>query len=121
MTLTGLRLHRWPLPDPCEPGGDVGVGGIERLADLAAEIDPAIEQDIGEREALSAQEFLARHLPVEPLQAIGRDHLEAGASLGRAGDAALKKLESFAEAITVGERLADIEIDAPGPHPALGP
>ena len=38
---TDLRLRRRPLADPREPGGDVGVGGIERLADLVAEIEPA--------------------------------------------------------------------------------
>src|SRR6202011_165519 len=37
-----------------------------------------------------------------------------------AGDPVLEKFQGFAEAITVGERLADVEIDAPGPHPALG-
>jgi hypothetical protein len=35
-------------PDPREPGDDIGVGGVQRLAD---EIDPVMEQDIGEREA----------------------------------------------------------------------
>src|SRR5258708_6497715 len=52
-TQSGLRRHRGPCPDPHEPGGEMGVGGVERLADLIAEIDPAIEQDIGQREALA--------------------------------------------------------------------
>src|ERR1051325_2656383 len=43
-----------------EPACDVPEFGIERLADLAAEIDEAIKQDIGEREALADDEFLAR-------------------------------------------------------------
>ena len=51
----GSRLHRRPLGHPRHPGDDVGVGGIERLADLAAEIKPAIEQDVGQREALAAE------------------------------------------------------------------
>src|SRR6266700_2120855 len=71
-----LRLHRRPLADAREPGGDIGVGGIERLADLAAEIDPAIEQDVGEREAIAAEIVLAGHLPVQPLQPVGRDLLQ---------------------------------------------
>src|SRR5260370_42076234 len=93
---------------------------MERLADLIAEIDPAIEQDVGQREARAAQKFLARHLPVEPLQPVRRDHLEAGGSFGRARDPVLKEFKGFAEAIAVRQRLADVEIDAPGPPPALG-
>src|ERR1700736_2007144 len=53
-TRSGLCLDRRPCSDPREPGGEIAVGGIERLADLIAEIDPAIEQDIRQREALAA-------------------------------------------------------------------
>ena len=36
------------------------LAGIERLADLVAEIEPAVEQDIGQREALAAENSLPR-------------------------------------------------------------
>src|SRR5258708_10203312 len=65
------RLHRRPLPDAREPSRNIAVGGIERLADLVAEIDPAIEQNVGQREALAAEIFPSvRHLVVEPLHAV---------------------------------------------------
>src|ERR1700679_4383409 len=72
-----LRPNRWPLTDAGKPCRDIGVGGVQRLSDLAAEVDPAVQQHVRQREAWSAQEFLARHLAIEPLQAVGRDHLEA--------------------------------------------
>src|ERR1700732_166088 len=115
-----LRLHRRPLSDAREPGGDVAVGGIERLADLVAEIDPAIEQDVGEREAVAAQILLARDLAVEPLQPIRSNHLEAGRRLRRARDPLFEKSQRLAKTVAVGERLGDVEIDPPGPHPAFG-
>src|ERR1700722_13466865 len=114
-----LRLHRRPLADAGEPGGDVGIGRIERLADIAAEIDPAVKQDIRECEARAAEIVLARHLTVEPFKAVRGDLLQAGGGFGYAGDPVLKEFQRLAEAIAVGERLADVEIDAPCPHPAL--
>ena len=120
MTLAAYAFTDGRCADAGEPRGDIGVGGIQRLADLVAEIEPAVQQDVRQREALAAQVFLARHLPVEPLQPVGRDHLEAGRGFGRAGDPLLEEFQAFAEAIAVGERLADVEIDAPRPHPALG-
>src|SRR5689334_4439245 len=103
-----------------EPAGEVPEFGIERLADLAAEIDEAIEQDIGEREALADDEFLPRHLAVEPFDAILRDLLETVGGFGNRDDAVLEELQALAEAEAVRHRLADVEIDAPGPHPRLG-
>src|ERR1700730_1046554 len=94
-----LRLHRRPLSDAREPGRDVAVGGIEWLADLVAEIDPAIEQDIGQREAVAAQILLARDLAVEPLQPVRRDHLEAGRRFRRAGDALFEKSQRLAQTV----------------------
>jgi hypothetical protein len=38
-------------PRPRKPCRNVRVGGIQRLADLIAEVDPAIQQDIRQREA----------------------------------------------------------------------
>ena len=38
-TVTPLSLRRRPLADTTEPGGDVGVGGVERLANLAEVTD----------------------------------------------------------------------------------
>jgi hypothetical protein len=51
----GSRLRRRPLAYAGHPRNDVAIGGIERLADLAGEIEPAIEQDVGQREALTAE------------------------------------------------------------------
>src|SRR3984957_19919619 len=98
-----LRLHRRPLADAGEPGGDVGIGRIERLADSAAEIDPAVEQHIRQRETAAAEIVPARHLTVEPFKAVRRDHLEAGGSFWRAGRPVLEELQGHAEAITVGQ------------------
>src|SRR6185437_7243857 len=64
------RLHAWPCADARTPRGDVLVGRVERLADLVAEIDRAIQQDVGERETLAAEPLPADgHLAVEPFQA----------------------------------------------------
>src|SRR5579872_4554726 len=52
-----LRLRRRPLRDAIEPRLDVGIGRIERLADPIAEIEPAIQQDVGEGETLAAEIF----------------------------------------------------------------
>ena len=68
----------------------------------------------------AAQIVLALHLPVEPLQPVGRDHLEAGRGFGRNRNSLFEKFQGFAEAVAVAEHLADVEIDAPRPHPALG-
>ena len=93
-------------PDPREPRGDIRVRRIQRLADLVAEIEPAIEQDVGQRESLAAEIFPAvRHLAVEPLQAVGRDLLQPGRGFRRTGNPLLEKLQRLAEAIAVGERL----------------
>jgi hypothetical protein len=116
-----LRLHRWPLRHAIEPCLDMAIGGIERLADLVGEIEPAIEQDVGERKTLAAEKFPSvRHLAVEPGQAVGGDHLQSRRSLWRHRNALFEKPHRLAEAIAVGEVLADVEVDAPRPHPALG-
>src|ERR1700677_4244976 len=86
----------------------------------AAEVDPAVQQHVRQREAWSAQEFLARDLAVEPLQTVRGDHLEARRSFRRAGNPLLEEFQGFTEAIAVRQRLADVEVDAAGPHPALG-
>jgi hypothetical protein len=39
---SALRLRRRPLAHASHPGHDIGIGGIERLADLAGEIEPAV-------------------------------------------------------------------------------
>src|SRR6266849_1575951 len=49
-----LRLRRRSLTNPREPCRDIGVGGIERLADLAAEIEPAIQMNVRKRKTLAA-------------------------------------------------------------------
>src|SRR5690242_17542184 len=48
------RLHARPCTDAAKPCRDVAVVRIKRLTDLVAEIEPAIEQDVGEGEALAA-------------------------------------------------------------------
>src|SRR4029077_3337827 len=94
---------------------------MERLADLTAEIEPAIEQDVGQREALAAEIFPAvRHLAVEPLQAVGRDHLQPRRGVRCHRNPLFEKCQRLAEAVAVGKVLADIEVDAARPHPALG-
>ena len=117
----GSRRRRRPLAHACHPRDDVGVGRIERLADLSGEIEPAIEQNVRQREALAAEIVAAvGHLAVEPLQAIGGDHLEPRRRLGRTGNPLLEKLQAFAEAEAIAHMLADVEIDAARPHPAFG-
>src|SRR5262245_18282228 len=95
-----LSLHRRSLADTAEPGGDVGIGSVERLADLTAEIEKAIKQDVGEREALAAEVVAAvGHLAVQPLQAIGRDLLQSRRCLGRDRNPLLEEFEGLAETI----------------------
>src|SRR5262249_2087061 len=73
----GSRLHARACADTCQPCNDIRVRGVERLPDLIAELEPAKEQDISQREALAADPFAAvGHLAVEPFQAIGGDHLQ---------------------------------------------
>src|SRR5215469_14773024 len=73
-----LRLGRRPRGDAVEPGGDVRVGGVERLADRGRKSGEAIEQDVGQRETFAAQIVASvRHLLVQPLQAMRRDLLQA--------------------------------------------
>ena len=55
----GLRIHRRARCDTGEPGGDFGVGRIERLAHLTAEVDPAVEQDICQCKTAAAQVLFA--------------------------------------------------------------
>src|SRR3954468_6649865 len=115
-----LRLCRRALSHPGEPGSDFAVGAIERLTDLIAEIEPAVKQDISEREPFAAEVILVGHLPIQPLQPVGRDHFQSRRSFRCARNSVLEELEALAEAIAVGERLADVQIDPPRPHPALG-
>ena len=69
------------------------LAGSMRLADLGAEIEPAIEQDVGERKALAAEIFPpVRHLAVEPLQAVGGDHLQPRRGFGDAPECAFRKI-----------------------------
>src|SRR5258707_1502084 len=69
-TVRGLRLRLRPLGDARHPGNDVGVAGIERLADLAAEIEPGMEQYVRQGEALDAEILsTVAHRAVAPLQA----------------------------------------------------
>ena len=55
----------------------MGVGAIERLTDLIAEIEPAIKMDVGQRKALAADIFApVGHLAIKPFQPVLRDHLQ---------------------------------------------
>src|SRR6185437_4276642 len=96
-----LSPHRRTLADAGKPCRDGGVGGVERLAELAAEVEPRVQHHVRQGETVSAQELLARHLPIEPLQAVRRDHLEARRSFRGARDALLEEFQGFAEAIAV--------------------
>ena len=93
-------------PDARQPCGDVGVGGIERLADLVAEIEPAIEQDVGEREALAAQIFPAVAIwPFSHCRRLAAIIFRPGEASGATGNPLLEEFQRLAEAIAVGERL----------------
>src|SRR5579883_281307 len=116
-----LRLGRGPRGDAVEPGGDVGVGGVERLADGGSKCEHAIEQDVGERKPLAAEKIAAvGHLLVQPLQAVGRDLLQAGRGFRHAHDTLFEEPQALAEAEAVGHGLGDVEVDATRPHPAFG-
>ena len=93
---------------------------IERLADHGAEIDEAIEQDVGEREALAAEIVAAvGDLPVRAIAGDWPRSSSARARLPPRRNPLLEELQPLAEAIAVGERLADVEVDPPRPHPAF--
>src|SRR6266481_8664780 len=115
------RLHRGTSADALDESTNILVGRIDRLADLGEERHEAGQQNVCKRETLTAQILPAiGHLAVQPFDAILRHRFESGRSLRRRQDAALDEIVAFAEAVSVGQRLADIEIDAAGPHPALG-
>jgi hypothetical protein len=115
------RLHRGARADALQPASDIPVRGIDRLTDLNEERHETVQQDIGKAETAAAQEVPAiGHLAVQPLDAVLRDRLQPGRGLWRGQNAALEEVVAFAEAITVGKRLADIQVDAARLHPAFG-
>src|SRR6185437_15946317 len=77
-----VGLERRALGNAIEPGLDIRIRRIDRLADQGAKIQPAKEQDVGEREALAAEIVTpVGHLTIQPLQAVSGDHLQTRRSL----------------------------------------
>ena len=63
--------------------------GLSGWPTVCAEIEEAKEQDVGEGEALAAEEFApVRHLSVQPFQAVLRQALQAVGGFRRGEDAA---------------------------------
>src|SRR5215471_984399 len=120
-TWAGSRLGRRPVLYACKPTAQIGVGRVERLTDLSAEIHEAKEQDIGQREALSAEEFATLYLAVQPFETVGGDLLEPLGGLRDRDDPVLEQRETLGKTEAVRHGFADVEVDAPGPHARLGP
>src|SRR6201999_2351701 len=115
----GSRLGRGPRLHALVPRRDVLVLRVERLADAGAEIQEAEQVDVAHGEARAAEILLARHLAVEPGQAVLRDLLQAVRGFGHAHHAGLEQAQALAVAEAVGERLDDVQIDAARPHAGL--
>src|SRR5438445_6587582 len=74
---------------------------------------------MGEGKPVAAAEFVTAHPAIEPLQPVGRNFLEPGRGLGDRHDPVLEEGKALAKAESICHWLADVEVDAPGPHPAL--
>src|SRR5258708_4466697 len=85
-----------------EPGGDVLVVGIDRLADLGPEIEEAVEQDVGQREAVAGDPLASGDQAVEPGELLLGGGLQVGGGGGDAVDPLLEHLQAFGIAEAVG-------------------
>src|SRR5579883_2173197 len=110
----------WSRFHALEPGGDVLVGRIERLADALHEVEEGEQKDIGRGDPAAGDERLAGHQAVQPLELVPGGRLQPVGRLRDAADAVLEQLQPLGEAKAVGRRLDDVEIDAPRPHAGDG-
>ena len=95
--------------------------GVERLSDGRAEVERAVEDDVGDREAVADDERAARDQPVEPGELVARRRLQAVGGLGQHAHARPEELDALGVAEAVVEVLGDVELDAARPHARLGP
>ncbi len=93
---------------------------IERLLDAAAEIERAIQNDVGDGEAIARDVLLALEQLVEPLELVLHDRLHPGRRLGQDAHPILEELRALRVAERVVEMLGDLQLDAALPLARLG-
>jgi len=104
----GARTGR----DALEPAGDVSEVGVELLADATAEVERAIEDDVGDGEAVAGDPRLPREQAVEPDEIVAHGRLEALGRFRQHAQARAEELDSLGEAEAVVEVLGDAHLDA---------
>src|ERR1700723_1771857 len=77
------RLGAWPRFDALEPRVQVLQRRIERLLDAATEIERAIQNDVGDGEAIARDVLLTLEQLVEPLELVLHDRLHPRRRLGQ--------------------------------------
>src|SRR6185436_842121 len=81
--------------DPREPRADVRETGIARLADAAAEVERAVQDDVGDREAVARDPALAGEELVEPGELVAGDRLQTIGGLGQHAHALAEQLDAL--------------------------
>ena len=76
------RLRARTRVDSLEPRIDIFQRGINFLPDAGAEIERAVEDYVGNREAFARDKFLALELAVQPFEIVLHGGFHAGGSLG---------------------------------------
>src|SRR5208337_4107384 len=114
------RLGAGPRPDALEPGVHILHRRIEWLIDAAAEVERAIQNDVGDGEPIARDVILALEQLVEPLELVLHDRLQTGGRLGQNAHPILEHLQSLGIAEAVVEMLGDQQLDAALPLAGLG-
>jgi hypothetical protein len=96
------------------------------LPDARAEVDGAVEDDVGDREAVAGDELLVREVRVDPGEVVARRRLQAVGGLGDDAQAILEGLEtlstttSTATSTTTSTTLIPCAIDVGQDPPVCG-
>src|SRR5260370_35754917 len=93
--------------DPIEPRIHISERRIDLLANAAAKIERAIQNDVGDGEAIARDIFLARELPVEPFELVLHNLFQAGRRLGQNAHPRLEELSACRISKAVVEMLGD--------------
>src|SRR5262245_419723 len=114
------RFGARPGGNSIEPRTDILERSVEGLADGAAEIQEAIERDVGEREAIATNPLLTGDQTIEPHESLACNRLEITRCGGNHVEAILEDRDAFAVAEAIGQWPGDGEIDTSRPHTRLG-
>lgn len=95
-----------------KPGAEVAQRAIERLADRSAEVEPGVQPDVRDGEALAGDEHVPVQHRVEPGDTVLRDRLEAFRRRGCDGDPIPEACEPFRVVIGVVDVFGDVQLGA---------